>query len=485
MPSLSSLDLRACVPEDVLSLAGRSGGNGLGLFLAGGTVRDIVLGRKPADIDLTVPQGALSLAEQFAEVTGGAYVLLDPREKTARVVLPDYQVDFTEFRNGSRSIEEDLSLRDLTINAMGVFLPAEIDEVFLPVIDPAGGYEDLKRGVIRFVAERSVIDDPLRMLRAYRFAGFLDFVIDPESRRTITRHIGLIRKVSAERSSYELNTIFQASKTARILRWMDEDGLLRAILPEIEEMHRINQFGYHHLDVYNHSLLTLDWMEKLQAEPTSYFPPGCTGGILEYLEGRHRPSLLKWAALFHDLGKPGTIQRTGEKFTFHNHDQVGSLIFLEIAQRLKWSTKNTHFVERLISLHMRPFHLTNILRSGELTGRAVSRLVRETEGDVPGLFLLAMADSLAGSGPMKPLDTEQLLLELFEKTMLVYKERLRLLHAVPRLVTGDDLINVFHLEPGPLFKQLLEELEDDRLAGIVHTRDEALHWLKKRLVGST
>lgn len=468
-----------------MSLADKIADANLGLFLAGGTVRDVILGRKPTDIDLTVPQGALSLASQFAEMTDGTYVLLDEREKTARVVLPDCQVDFTEFRSGSKSIEEDLRLRDLTINAMGVFLPAGFDDGSLPVIDPVGGYEDLKKGIIRFAGKRSVADDPLRMLRAYRFAGYFGFLIEPESRRAVAEHFGLIQQVSAERISYELNIIFGVRKTARILHWMDEDGLLKAVFPEIEEMHRINQFGYHHLDVYNHSLLTLDWMERLQAEPSLYFPPSCVKDVLEYLEGQDRPSLLRWAALFHDLGKPKTFQKLDEKFAFHNHDQVGSAIFIEIARRLKWSTKDTRFVEKLISLHMRPFHLANVLRPRELTDRAVSRLVREVDNDIPGLFLLAMADSLAGSGPTKPLDSEQLLLELFEKTMQVSRERIRLLHSLPRLVTGDDLIGIFHLEPGPFFRELLEELEDARLAGIVTTRSEALDWVEKRLGSKT
>ncbi|MDP2992320.1 MAG: HD domain-containing protein, partial [Deltaproteobacteria bacterium] len=394
-----------------------------------------------------------------------------------------------EFRKGSQTLEEDLSLRDLTINALAVcFADDKLEAPPLTLIDPVGGHADIEDRLIRFISEQGIIDDPLRMLRAYRFAATLDFKIDPASREMIRRYGALIKNTSVERIAYELNALLDAKNSYPALRWMAEDGLFSTICPEIEDMCGVQQYGYHHLDVYGHSFLTLYYIEKIEANPADYFPDKYKGEIEEYLQHDAKSVLLKWAALFHDIGKPKTARRcaeaweeNGEKSTFYNHDQVGAAIFANFARRLKWSHKRLEFVEKLICLHMRPFHLVNVLRSGEVTPRAMGRLIREAGDELTGLFVLAMADSLAGIGPTKPDDCEALLVQLFETTITFYKEKVKPLLTCPRLITGHDLINIFHLEPGPFFKVLMEEMEDAQVEGRVSTRGEALDWVTARL----
>ncbi|MDQ7838530.1 MAG: HD domain-containing protein [Thermodesulfobacteriota bacterium] len=481
MADFLRLDVRSFLPPEVLGFVHRCAREGIKICVAGGTIRDVILGREVKDIDLTVSRDAPALAQNFAEIVHGAFILLDDVEKVARVVFAGYQIDFAEFRKGSRTLEEDLSLRDLTINAMAVCFAGDELKAPLTLIDPVGGHADIEGRLIRFISGQGIIDDPLRMLRAYRFAAALDFKIDPASREMTGRYGALIKNTSVERIAYELNALLGAKNSYPALRWMAEDGLFSTICPEIEDMYGVQQYGYHHLDVYGHSFLTLYYIEKIEANPADYFPDKYKGEIEEYLRHDAKSVLLKWAALFHDIGKPKTAEENGEKSTFYNHDQVGAAIFANFARRLKWSHKHLEFVEKLIYLHMRPFHLVNVLRSGEVTPRALRRLIREAGDELTGLFVLAMADSLAGIGPAKPDDCEALLVQLFETTLTFYKEKVKPLLTRPRLITGHDLINIFHLEPGPFFKVLMEEMEDAQVEGRVSTRDEALEWVTARL----
>lgn len=472
--------IRSCLPPVLLLFLEKSRGERTEFCLAGGTVRDILLCRKTKDIDVTVSAHALYWAEKFAGFSNGTFVLLDEKEGVARVVAGDHQVDFTEYRKGSQRLGEDLALRDLTINALGVCLEMDAARDRIPLIDPTSGYDDLQNGIVRFTSEQSLIDDPLRMLRAYRFAATLGFIIEPGSRELVKRHADEIKRCSGERINYELNCLFSALKSYRILRRMAEDGLLLVIAPEIADMRGVDQNGYHNQNVYEHSLRAFDFLEEIAVNPADYFPQKYTKDIKDCLNSNHVSVLLKWAVLFHDVGKPKTAERKGGRTTFYSHDQIGAEIFAGFAERLKWSRKDTGFVSKLILLHMRPFHLINVLRSGQLTPRAVSRLIRDAGDGIIALFILAIADSMAGSGPIKPADCEALLIELFEAVMIFYNERLRL-QTLPRLLTGKDLIEIFRLKPGPVFRKILEEIENARIAGQLHAREEAIALVKEML----
>ncbi len=193
--------------------------------------------------------------------------------------------------------------------------------------------------------------------------------------------------------------------------------------------------------------------------------------------------MLKWGALFHDLGKPETHRLVAEKITFYNHDQAGAAIFEVIAERLHWPKDDRNRVARLIALHMWPFHLSNArLRTG-ITRKACLRLVKAVGDDLTGLFLLAMADSLAGQGVGKPEGMEENLAVLLREVHGVYAEYIQPVFANPPLVTGHDLIAVFSLEPGPIFKDILDGLVVAQVEGLVTDREEALAWVKMFLEG--
>ena len=466
------------------------GEQGAPLYLAGGVVRDLLRGVTPADIDLTVRDGARAWAARLAELCGGALVALGRDEEAARVVSGGVSVDFAAFREGATDILDDLTRRDLTINAMALridplLLDPGADAAGTTLLDPTGGWADLAAGVVRATGPEAFTADPLRLLRVFRFAACLDFRIDPGTLAMAGRQGGLIVAPAPERIAHELDLIMASNRAHRTCAQMAETGLLGHILPELQAGSGMLQPASHHLDVLGHSLEALRHLEALTLAPAIRFP-GQGGPLATYLAtGRNRVRL-KWAALLHDLGKPVTravdVLR-GERITFHNHDQSGAELFRQVARRLRWSNGDTDHVAHLIGLHMRPFHLANVARAAPLTLRAAIRLVRAAGDSLPGLFLLAMADALAGQGPERVAGMEEELAQLYAHLERVRAEHVTPVQAAPPLLTGRDLIERLRLVPGPLFREILAAVEEARMEGAVKDVDGALR-LARSLVAA-
>ena len=251
--------------------------------------------------------------------------------------------------------------------------------------------------------------------------------------------------------------------------------MLTRIFPEVEGMKGVEQDGFHHLDVFHHSLAAVAYLEEVLAGPQNYLGD-LAGEFPLYLERPFQAVLLKLAALFHDAGKPQVQDRrtNPERYTFYYHERVGVELFKAAALRLRLSQAGIKTVTHLITLHMRPFLLLPKFRDQELTTRALGRLVRSAGADLPGLFALAMADSLAGQGPQKPKDAEAVLAELADAAYHFLKEHLEPQARQPRLLTGHDLIKVLGLTPGPIFREILTAVEEAQWEGAIHTRQEAL-----------
>jgi len=452
----------------------------LEVYLVGGTVRELARGREAPDLDLAVNRQVLELAAALADRLGGTFVRLDSKERTARVVYQSQDLDFAEFR--APDLVADLHKRDFTINAMAIALIPLMREGQLEWLDPWGGREDLRVGRLQILAAENFHDDPLRMLRAFRFAATHGLALTPETWAAIRRYREEFRRVAGERIHQELFQLLAVKRAFPTLEGMNQAGLLSQIFPELEDMKGVEQNGYHHLDVFQHSMLTVDFMEQVLLDPQNWFPD-LAQVITDYASQDKKAVLLKLAALFHDLGKPQTRERRDnpERFTFYHHERVGAEIFTQIALRLRFSQEELRTVVRLIELHMRPFLLLPIFREGGLTWRALGRLVKAARPDLPGLFALAMADSLAGQGPLKPPDAESFLADFCISAYQFLKERLEPLEHRPRLINGNDLIRKFHLTPGPQFRLLLEAVEEACLEGRIHTRQEALDLVQKML----
>lgn len=483
--TLPAVTLSALFPHDLsekLAIVLRELGGEI--YLVGGSVRDLLLGRVPGDLDLTVACNAEQWAERLRELTNGTYVALGREEGAARVVLRQgLDVDFSSFRDGADSIAEDLKKRDITINALAVpvhdlltgrYRCQDQDEV--SIIDPTGGLIDLKRQQVRIAGKQSFSDDPLRMLRVFRCAAVLDFTIEPDTLEQVHQQRESIGRVATERIAYELDVIMGSPRAHWAFTEMRNCGLLWKILPELHKGQGMGQPASHHLDVFEHCLEALHQMEQVLARLGHYFPESSCA-MEAYLQAKHRKVQMKWAALLHDVGKPftyGINKNKGGRITFYNHDLRGADIVHDIAQRLRWAKEDTATIARLISGHMRPFFLANNQRQGKLTLRACLRLVRKIKEHLPGLFLLAMSDALAGKGEASPQDIEQEVAGLFDRLLRVEEKHVTPVRSAPPLITGKDLIEELDLTPGPLFKEILEQVEEAHMEQRISTRAQAL-----------
>lgn len=459
----------------------------LQIYLVGGVLRDALTGVLTNDLDLAIPAGAERFLRRVRhQFGGGALVVLgDQQDDTCRLVIDGLVVDVAGFRGGAMSIEEDLARRDFTINSMAVGLVDFLRAGPADLLDPLGGAADLEAGLIRACPE-AFANDPLRLLRAYRFAAQLDFAIEPATQLEIAAHAPLINQCAGERLSYELDLILESSRASANFEAMRATGLLRHLIPELYEGSGVAQPPFHHLDVMEHNLKTLDWVEQVSMDQKSFFPGSAE--TVAWFPGRQGERVeLKWAALLHDIGKPSTRKINREKqdrITFYNHDEQGVEIARAIGGRLRWSKLRSRRICSLIAMHMHPFHLANVLRKeGEVSRRAMLKLCKRAGDQLAPLFMLAMADSLAGQGADKPDGIEALLQTLFEQLMTFYEDIMQPVVSGPKLLTGYDLIDTLGLQSGPEIGRLLEAVEMAAVAGEIDSKEEALVWLRKRLPG--
>ncbi|MFC1963350.1 CCA tRNA nucleotidyltransferase [Chloroflexota bacterium] len=458
-------------------------------YLVGGFVRDSLLGRDNSDIDIAVGSDAVIIASEVAHVLGGRMVLLDEVHQTARVVLSrdeeHFHVDFSTMHG---NIEEDLRIRDFTVNAISFSL-AETEEGWPTVhmIDPLGGYHDLGRKLIRAVNKASFQQDPARLLRAVRFAAELAFDIDPATEELISRDHSLLATVAGERLRDEFCYILETSKAYSSLRCLDRLSLLTSLLPELEDMKEVVQPKEHFWDVFNHTLQTVAAVERLFREETSedeilapvpWSPDIAHHFTQEISKGRTRKALLKLAALLHDIAKPitKTIEQNG-RMRFLGHPQEGVKIVGQIMERLRFANREIRIVQLMVENHLRPGQLAN----GEMPShRAIYRYFRDTADASMDILFLSLADHLATRGPELNFanwcdhakGTQYMLFKWFEEKTVVEP---------PKLIDGHTLMDKFTLAPGPKLGEFLEAVREAQAEGEISTAEEALDLVARKL----
>jgi len=401
-------------------------------WIVGGYVRDRLLGRPHLDLDLVVEDGdALALASRFAELAHAGRPVTFERFGTAQVTLPGRLVEFVTARAESyapdsrkpdvrrASLDEDLRRRDFTVNTMLMDLDGNVH-------DPLGGRRDLEAKLLRTPADprQTFSDDPLRMLRAIRFAAELGFELAPDLVPAMRELKGRLAPpvISIERIRDELSRMLESERPKLALELLDQAELLGVVLPEIEACKGVAQSGYHTHDVFGHTLLTVD-----------HTPPDL---------------LLRVAALFHDAGKPATAKGDG---TFLGHEEVGASIAKAALERLRFPQKDVDVVTGLVRLHLRP-----VFYRSEWTDGAVRRMARDAGPLLDRLMLLARADIAASSYP-EPEKLDELRARL-DAVRAEHPSRLA------PLITGDEIMRIRGIGPGPevgRIKQKLEELVID------------------------
>ena len=453
------------------------------VYVVGGCLRDELIGSAPdahvRNLDVAVPRQALRLAEEFARAVRGAFVPLDAAFGSARVVWSTgdvrVELDLSDFR--APTLAEDLALRDFTINAMAAPLAeyARGEPLERLLIDPLRGRQDVRQRRLRAVFDRTFLEDGARLLRGVSLAARLDFTIEPATRELMRASASAIEPVAGERTCETLFQLLASPRAAWGLQELDALTILERILPELVACRGVNQGGYHHLDVWTHSLETVRQFETLLANPP--WPEPLHVPIAAYLRAcpagdRPRAALLKWAGLCHDLGKPAQrrVDETGRVW-FTGHERTGATIVETVAQRLKLSARETKTLSTIVMAHLRPGDLT---RMTALTHRAVFRFFRDLDEDGPGVLLVWLADRAATRGPSSEearLGQQQaIVVQLLEHYFLKPEEAVRL----PRLVDGHDVMRALGVPPGPAVGDLLRRLEDAQADGHVHTAEEAI-----------
>jgi len=435
-----------------------------GAYLIGGSVRDLLLGRTPADYDVVVFENPGKFADRTAAGTQGRLVPMGKPGKMIMRVITDTAVLDISNVNGT-SIEDDLSQRDFTINAMAYDLSSK------ELIDPLGGLRDLDQKKIRMVSKHVFRADPIRLIRAFRMGAGLDFKIEPRTVAAITDDAALIQDSAGERIRAEFFKILATSKSYTYLSQMADAGLLFAIFPELGMLTGCIQNKYHRYDVFEHSMQSYCQLEAMLSDLSRCFPTTWQQ-ITQDIE-RHKTTLLKYATLLHDIGKPAVkrLDNKGE-FHFYGHAKKGADLAKLISKRLKLSSRERDFIDFIIRNHLRPLSLFIAHQKKTLTSKGVTRFFMKCKDNIPYMLLHAVADFKA----KQDLATarNKAFVTFLETLMDNFFSGFQHQSKTPPLITGYDLIDEFGLSPSPLFKKILKHVEEARLSNTICSKPAAL-----------
>lgn len=420
--------------------------HGFQALLAGGCVRDLLLGRPAADYDVATdatPDQVMALFPESVAVGAQFGVILIPSDgHKVEVATFRSDVSYTDGRRPdavvyAKSAEEDVHRRDFTIN--GLLMRHDTSEI----LDFVGGRNDLKTGIIRAIgnAGKRFEEDKLRLLRAVRFAARFGFEIEPETFLAIHKHVADIGQVSSERVRDELTKMLTEGAAGNAFRLLDQTWLLQKVLPEIAAMKGVKQPPQYHPegDVWLHTCMMLDGI-----------PAGSSATLV-------------WGVLLHDVGKPPTFRsaaETGDRIRFDGHVEVGMKMGQEICRRLKMSNDETEQIVALIANHMK------FKDAAQMKTSTLKRFVRLPKFDEH--MALHRLDCLSSH---RHLDAYDYVQQFLAQTP---PEQVR----PQRLLTGEDLIHLGY-SPGPKFSEILRSIEDAQLEGTIKTREEALKLVEK------
>jgi tRNA nucleotidyltransferase/poly(A) polymerase len=442
-------------------------------WVVGGAVRDRLLARDVTDVDVALDGDPRAAASAIARTAGRGTARFELSDEfgTWRVVGPGqaWQIDLTPVRGGS--IEADLALRDLTINAMAE--PVEGGDL----VDPFGGEADLAARRARAVSDAAFADDPLRCLRVARFACELDLTVDPHTAELARAHAAGIDGVAGERVFAEVKRIVAAPRIRAGLALMEDLGVTEHVVPELPALRGVEQNRYHHADVLGHTLEVLDEVLRLESDPGSVLGDEHAAAIKALLaeplaDGLTRRDALRIGALLHDAAKPQTrvVGDDGETLGFPRHDTEGERMVREILGRLRASERLRAHVGALTRHHLK---LGFLVHERPLSRRALYRYLTATDPVEVDVTLLSVADRLATRGRK----ADEAIAKHVELAREVIGEALRWRAGETRpvpLVRGDELARELGIEPGPELGRLLAELAEARFAGEVRDRQEAV-----------
>jgi len=451
------------------------------IYLVGGSVRDLLITNQLfKDIDLMMPAGSESVARSFADAINGSFFFLDEERRITRVIQQTdeatLQFDFTNFEGAD--LTADLGRRDFTMNAMALDLREFVRTGSLDtVVDLFNGRDDVQNKLIRITKPGVLDKDPLRLLRAVRFAATLGFIIESGTQEQIRSRAALINQSAPERIRDEFFQILSQRGAGSYLSLLDSLGLLPQLLPELETLRGFAPGRYHVYDVRTHSIKATEHVDSV-LDDLPNIAPDYAHRVLEHLDEPleqlvSRKAALRFACLLHDIAKPETFTEENGRIHFYHHDGIGAEKAKETCRRFRLSRDTEVLVAGVIRQHMRLFNLS---APGGPSKNALYRYCRDMRHGLPESLILAQADARATFDIMPKeqfTDTERPMAAV----LAYYYEKFLKAEAKP-LVTGRDLI-ARGFTPGPRFREILDDIREQQAAGTLQDRKDALDHLRQ------
>ncbi|MBQ8458878.1 HD domain-containing protein [bacterium] len=439
------------------------------IYLVGGSVRDAILGKSSYDRDLIVTDcDAGDFALKVSEFFDGVFVPLDEENKIYRVVLKNKQ-DYMDITNpAGGSLEDDILRRDLTINAIAADIrTGEIPKICEPF------FEDLNNKIIREISEENFIDDPLRLLRIFRFYSVLGFEISPKLIEIVRKHKNLINNPAKERVEYEIMKLFDGEYADLALLKMDECGILEILFPFVKELKQVPPNSHHHLDLFYHSIEVVKQVGILYKNSSEE--------VKKHLQkvdfgGFSRLAHLRLACFMHDIGKfsTWTIEEDTGRHRFIKHEDIGAKMCVPILKKLCFSNKQIEYISYIIKKHMYP---SAVVSSPELSEKVMMRYIRKSEDNAIDNILIAQADRLSARGPEITDVIVNENISALNDLLEYYLDKKETLKPLPKLLDGNDVMKLLKIKPSPKLGKILEALYEGQISGDILTKDDAVQFV--------
>ena len=433
------------------------------VYLVGGCIRDFILGKENFDKDIVIDiDNVKEYAQKLAEKLEATFVVLDDENKIYRLVLKDKVNTIDVAGVIGNNIEEDLRRRDFTINSVGVNLKT------MQILDINNGLEDIKNKSIRWISEKNLHDDPLRILRAFRFQASLGFEIEPDLLEYIKTHYKDLDKIAIERINAELIKLFEGKYADKTL--LDMGELIEYFFPIMAEVKKIPTNSHHHLPLFLHSIETVKQVQKIYDNADEKLQT----------QLKARLGLLKISAFLHDIGKPETWTIEGDRHRFIKHDDIGAKLVVPILKALNFSKKQIAYISMMIKFHIYP---AQVVTPPNNTTRSYTKLVRNMEDNTPDILVLSMSDRLSALGPSITKEIVDNNISGLQGLLNFYYETKETIAPLPKLVDGNELMELFSLKPSPILGKILTEIKEAQLNGDVNTKSDAIRYARIILEG--